>query len=64
MGEIDNLRPLTALLAALQEHPEVELLYLSSGGALYGDSGDVPADESAAVHPRSYHGAGNWPPRR
>lgn len=55
---VDNLRPLAALLQALQEHAGVNLLYLSSGGSLYPSSGDVLATEKTPVQPRSYHGAG------
>ncbi|THD08753.1 epimerase [Rhodanobacter lindaniclasticus] len=52
-----NLHTTAALLEALQEHPEVELLYMSSGGSLYADTSGLPSDENARVHPRSYHGA-------
>ncbi len=54
----ENLRPTFALLQALQEHPAIPLLYVSSGGTLYDPKADVDADESAMVAPRSYHGAG------
>ena len=54
-----NLQPTVALLQALQQTPEVTLLYLSSGGSLYpASTGDAPATEASAVRPRSYHGAG------
>lgn len=52
-----NLRATLALLEALQEHPHRRLIYLSSGGTLYGERDD-PASESAPLSPRSYHGAG------
>jgi len=52
-----NLHVTAALLQALQEHTEVELLYMSSGGSLYADTSGSPSDEDARVHPRSYHGA-------
>lgn len=52
-----NLHLTTSLLHALQQHPSVELIYLSSGGSLYADSVE-PSDENAPLHPRSYHGAG------
>jgi UDP-glucose 4-epimerase len=55
--EIDgNLRPTLALIEALQSHPDLPVLYLSSGGTLYGNV-DVDAAESSPVRPRSYHGA-------
>lgn len=53
----NNLLPLLALLQALQQKPEVNLLYLSSGGSLYAMETDGPATEITAVQPRSYHGA-------
>lgn len=59
LGELaNNLQPLAALLQVLQDHPNVELLYLSSGGSLHTSTSDVAATESTPVHPRSYHGAG------
>ncbi len=57
LREIDgNLRPTLALIEALQPHPGLPVLYLSSGGTLYGDV-DNDAAESAPLRPRSYHGA-------
>lgn len=55
---VNNLQPLAGLLQVLQDHSHVDLLYLSSGGSLYRSTSNIPATESAAVHPRSYHGAG------
>jgi UDP-glucose 4-epimerase len=52
----DNLRPTLALLQALQHKPGIELLYLSSGGSLYGPAFG-PSAETAKLDPRSYHGA-------
>jgi UDP-glucose 4-epimerase len=53
-----NLLPLLRLLEAMQEHPRLPLLFMSSSGSLY-DSVPFPgADETAALRPRSYHGAG------
>lgn len=54
----DNLRPTLALLQALQEQPNTNLLYLSSGGSVYGANSNSPSTEAAALEPRSYHGAG------
>lgn len=57
--ELDhNLRPTFALLEALQTHPHCELLYLSSGGTLYGDAETSPATERDVIRPKSYYGAG------
>lgn len=57
MAELqNNLRPTLALLQALQDKPQTNLLYLSSGGSLYATTDDAAA-ETAPVLPRSYHGA-------
>ena len=57
MAELqNNLRPTLALLQALQDKPQTNLLYLSSGGSLYA-AGNDSAAETAQVLPRSYHGA-------
>lgn len=52
-----NLRPTLALIETLQAFPNRRLLYLSSGGTLYGDLGHA-AREYDTLRPRSYHGAG------
>lgn len=54
----DNVEPALRLLEALRPHPDVHLIYVSTGGALYGDIGGRAATESDAVAPRSFHGAG------
>jgi len=54
----DNLRPTLALLQAMQQTPQINLLYLSSGGSLYLAETEEPAEETSSVRPRSYHGAG------
>lgn len=53
-----NLRTTFALIEALQTHPRCELLYLSSGGTLYGDADTNPATERHIIRPKSYYGAG------
>lgn len=53
----DNLKTLLLLLESLQDRPDRRLVYLSSGGTLYGDRA-APARESDALSPRSYHAAG------
>jgi UDP-glucose 4-epimerase len=59
LAELDgNLRPLLALLEAMQTRPNLRLLYFSSAGALYGDSHHSALGETADLRPRSYHGAG------
>jgi UDP-glucose 4-epimerase len=58
-GELqEGLFPFLAFMQTLQEFPHVRLLFLSSGGTVYGDSGPLPADEQCARRPRSCHGAG------
>ncbi len=59
LAELDgNLRLTLALLEAMQTCPRAKLLYLSSGGCLYGIGTEGSASETTAVNPRSYHGAG------
>lgn len=53
-----NLQSGIALALALQQHPTCKVLYLSSGGTVYGDCGDRRPDEDEALRPRSYYGAG------
>lgn len=58
LGELHyNLKPLLVLLQALQQFPDISLLYLSSGGSLYTTEHGEPATERSTVKPRSYHGA-------
>jgi UDP-glucose 4-epimerase len=52
-----NLRVTFALLEALQNAPHCNLLFISSGGTLYGDKTTLPATESSRIAPMSYHGA-------
>jgi len=52
-----NLRSTLGLLEALQEFPASRLMYISSGGSLYGDA-EKPMTEEAPLRPRSYHAAG------
>lgn len=52
-----NLRTTLALIEALQQMPHCRLLFLSSGGTLYGNR-NTPAVEDDPLRPRSYHGAG------
>lgn len=59
LRELDeNLRPVLALLQAMQDFSAIPLIYVSSGGTLYGCPQGDAADESTPVVPRSYHGAG------
>ena len=52
-----NLRTTLAMIEALQDTPACRVLFLSSGGTLYGDR-EAPAREDDPLRPRSYHGAG------
>lgn len=52
-----NLRTTLAMIEALQGSPKCRLVFLSSGGTLYGDCRQ-PAREADPLLPRSYHGAG------
>jgi UDP-glucose 4-epimerase len=53
-----NLKPSIALLEALQNAPHCSLVYLSSGGTLYGDTIAHLATEIDNIRPKSYYGAG------
>lgn len=54
---LGNLLPLARVLECAEAYPGRRLVYLSSGGAIYGDRADG-ADESTPLCPRSYYGAG------
>lgn len=54
----ENLIPLLRLLEALREHTDLPLVYLSSGGAIYGNPDTLPVPESHPMAPLSYHAAG------
>ena len=55
---MENLLPTLTLLQTLQDSPDTHLVFLSSGGCLYGDLSGTPADERHCPQPVSYHGAG------
>ncbi len=54
---LGNLLPLTRLLECAADFPRRRIVYLSSGGAIYGDDA-IGASESGLLEPRSYYGAG------
>jgi len=59
LKELDeNLHPFFILLSALQQHPQCELLYISTGGAIYGDVAGGLASEDLRLSPKSYYSAG------
>ncbi len=51
-----TLTPLRNLLAAMRDRPEARLLYLSSGGTVYGDPEHVPVSEDEPTHPHAVYG--------
>ncbi len=56
-----NLAPNLKLFQLLQNYPKVNLLYLSTGGAIYGNpdnSTNKPKKENMQLHPLSYYAAG------
>ncbi len=53
-----GLNPFLAFLETLQRFPAARLLFLSSGGTVYGDPEKLPVTEDAPLRPRSCHGAG------
>jgi UDP-glucose 4-epimerase len=48
--------PLLAVLDALTGRPEVRLLFLSSGGTVYGEPERLPVDENQPLRPRTAYG--------
>jgi UDP-glucose 4-epimerase len=55
--ELANLQPALRLLQVLQGRPDVHLIFLSSGGTVYGNPARNPVAEDAPLAPLSYHGA-------
>lgn len=53
-----NLSPALRLIDRLAHHPPRRLVFVSSGGALYGNVEQLPARETAPVGPISYYAAG------
>lgn len=53
-----NLLPTLRFLECLQKYPDILLVYISSGGAAYGDNTHCPVSEQVALSPISYYGAG------
>jgi len=53
-----NITPTLILLEELQRNPHVRLIYVSSGGAVYGNPASRLVPESAELRPLSYYGAG------
>jgi UDP-glucose 4-epimerase len=53
-----NLLPFLKFLKIFQDYGHAHLVYLSSGGTIYGNPESTPVHESSQVAPISYHGAG------
>ncbi|MGA7799228.1 MAG: NAD-dependent epimerase/dehydratase family protein [Gammaproteobacteria bacterium] len=53
-----NIGPTLQLLETLESHPEKRLLYVSSGGAVYGNPERERVSEDEPTRPISYYGAG------
>ena len=56
--ELDNLMPMLRLLEQLRHWPQTHLVFVSSGGTVYGNPVTSPANEDAALAPLSFYGAG------
>jgi UDP-glucose 4-epimerase len=54
----ENIAPTLRFLSVLRDFPDTHLIFMSSGGALYGNIGARPAREDDALNPLSFHGAG------
>jgi UDP-glucose 4-epimerase len=55
--ELDNLRPMLHLLEVVKSWQDMHLIFLSSGGTVYGNPLHNPVAENAPLSPLSYHGA-------
>lgn len=53
-----NLSPALRFLDTLQRFPHARLIYVSSGGTVYGNPQETPAAEDQPLSPVSFHGAG------
>lgn len=56
--ELENLTPMLQLLEVLENRLETRLIFLSSGGTVYGNPQSNPVAETSPFSPLSYHGAG------
>jgi UDP-glucose 4-epimerase len=55
--ELGNLELTLRLLELLKNQPETHLIFLSSGGTVYGNPQAIPVTEDAPIMPLSNHGA-------
>ncbi len=56
--ELGNLALTLRLLDLLKNHPEIHLIFFSSGGTIYGNPDRLPVTEDCSIAPLSNHGAG------
>lgn len=54
----ENLLPILGLLELMEGHRHIPLIYMSTGGAIYGNTGGLPVREVHQPMPISYHAAG------
>ncbi|NVO04860.1 MAG: NAD-dependent epimerase/dehydratase family protein [Rhodoferax sp.] len=55
--ELGNIELSMRLTDKLQKHPDVQLVFFSSGGTVYGNPSTLPVTEEAPTAPLSNHGA-------
>jgi UDP-glucose 4-epimerase len=53
-----NIAPTLRFLDILQSYKNVHIIFVSSGGTLYGNPESIPVDERHPINPLSFHGAG------
>lgn len=53
---VENVPPLVWLLELVRQHPHARLLFLSSGGTVYGNALQVPTPENSPLRPISSYG--------
>lgn len=51
-----NVKPTIALLDALAQYPQCKLVFISSGGTVYGNKGEEPLSESVSLDPVCNYG--------
>jgi len=56
--ELGNLALTLRLLTLLKQHPQIHLIFFSSGGTIYGNPDRLPVTEDSPTAPLSNHGAG------
>lgn len=53
-----NIAPTLRFLDILQGYKNIHIIFVSSGGTLYGNPASSPVNETYPINPLSYHGAG------